>query len=426
MKTLLSNTALNNLLWFGLSLVMAFFIWVIATFQVDPIVVQQLPQPISVQFLVDEGLLITNSPRTSVFVTVRGQQSVLSLLTIDEITVRADLRGYVPGDYSLPLQAEILGQRRAVIEDISPRQLRIVLEQISEQYVTVQVNAADSVPAGYENDPPALQNTQVLVSGAASAVNRVASAQVPISLANRRNSFQENVTVVALDRDGQPVSGVTIEPAQIGITVTIRQREDVREVAITPNIVIDDLPEGYRLTSATYSPQTILVGGPPALLQTIPNTFFTEPIALAGRTANFEITVSVILPNEALLVLGAQSVTVSIGIAPLQTTRRYDDVSVGIIGLGADYRVSLVPERVTVLLTGPQPTLDSLASGEIQVLLDLNGLSEGNYQLAPSVSISGVDLPAEDIAVLPAEIDISISPAVTPTPTVTPTATPSG
>mgnify|MGYP002336279987 CR=1 FL=1 len=233
--------------------------------------------------------------------------------------------------------------------------------------------------------------------------------------------------LIPVDADGQTVMGLTLEPAQVTASVTIRQRDDIREVAVTPNIVIDDLPEGYRLTSVTYTPETILVGGTPELLQNIPNTLFTEPVELAGRTESFEVTVPVILPSEELLILSQQTVTISVGIAPLETTARFDDVPVGVIGLAPELTANLVPSSVTVLLTGAQPMLDGLAASNIQVLLDLNGLTEGNYQLTPMVSVNGVEIAAENIAVLPTEIDISITSGtatVAPTPEITETPIP--
>jgi YbbR domain-containing protein len=424
MKNLSSKNLLNNVLWFALSLVTAFFIWVIATFQIDPIIAERLPQQVHVQIQIDTGMLITNSPRDTVTVTLRGQESVLGALTVDDIIVRADLAGLGPGEHTVPLLAEIVGEPRAVIEDVSPRQLHVVLEEVSQQFVSVQANIIDAIPVGYANDPPVFDSTQVLVSGAASNVVRVVAARAEISLANRRNSFDEVARLVPVDVDGQTVFGLTLEPAQVNVSVTIRQRDDIREITVTPNIVIDDLPEGYRLTSVSYNPETILVGGAPELLQNIPNTLFTEPVELAARTESFEVTVPVILPNEALLVLSEQSVTITVGIAALETTARYDDVPIGVIGLGQGYMTTLAPSSVTVLLTGAQPMLDGLTASSIQVLLDLNGLTAGNYQLQPMVSVNGVTIPAENIAVLPSEIDISIVNGADVTPTITPTITP--
>ncbi|MFN8375954.1 MAG: CdaR family protein [Anaerolineae bacterium] len=426
MKNLLGSDLLNNVFWFGLSLITAFFIWVIATFQVDPIIIQRLPQSVSIQIQIDPGLLITNNPRTSAIVTVRGQESVLSTLTSDDITVRADLIGMTAGDHIIPLIATIGGDRRAVIDDISPRQLRVTLEEISQEYVNIEPVITGSIPVGYESDPPTFDVSQVLISGASNAVTQTVAVQAQINLNDRRNSFEESVNLVPVDINGTVVMGLTLEPAQVTVNVAVRQRDDIREIAVTPNIVIDDLPEGYRLTSATYDPQTILVGGAPELLTNMPNTLFTEPIDLAGRTTSFDVTVPVILPSDNLLVLSSQTISVSIGIAPLETTKRFDDVTVGVIGLAQGYSIQLVPPTVTVLLTGPQPVLNTLNASSIQVVIDLNGLEPGNYQLTPSVSVNGVDISADNIAVLPAEIDILITNGVTatPTPTATLTATP--
>jgi hypothetical protein len=69
---------------------------------------------------------------------------------------------------------------------------------------------------------------------------------------------------------------------------------------------------------------------------------------------------------------------------------------------------------VSVLVSGPQPVLDPLTAADIRVVVDLNLLAVGNYTLTPSVSVGQGQLPAENISVLPAEIDVEIAPAAPP------------
>jgi YbbR domain-containing protein len=76
--------------------------------------------------------------------------------------------------------------------------------------------------------------------------------------------------------------------------------------------------------------------------------------------------------------------------------------------------VSLAPDEVTILLTGPQILLDTLDTEDMRAVIDLNGLTEGNYQLAPDVMMNADKTVLTNISILPAEIDVVIS--VTPPP----------
>jgi hypothetical protein len=62
--------------------------------------------------------------------------------------------------------------------------------------------------------------------------------------------------------------------------------------------------------------------------------------------------------------------------------------------------------------------VEALNPEDLRVVLDLNGLPEGNYQIEPDVSVSQGQPADANISVLPAEIDVVITPRAEATETL--------
>jgi YbbR domain-containing protein len=388
-------------------MMLAFFIWVIASLQSDP-VQERLFRNIPVQVDFGPGLVITDQSRDTVTVTVRGPQSTLDQLDTDDIEVRADLTTLGTGLHRVNLEVRL---SRSATVDTSPRQITVTLEEASEQFKPITVETTNAPPAGYEvsANGPSLDVNQVLVNGPLSKVDQVVAARAMLNLEEERSSFQGDYRLVPIDIDGNPVSDVVLDPATVHINVQIEPRPDIREVRVTPNILAETLPDGFALTEITYEPQVILVSGSPERLVNAPGTFFTDPIDLVGHTSSFEQDVTVQIPDENLFVVGAQNIRVSVGITPLIASRQFDRIPIQVFGTGEGLAAALAPDEVTVLITGPQLLVQELEPTNLRVMVDLTGLAEGSYQIPPDVSISQGVTTDTNLSVLPAEIDVVIT-----------------
>jgi YbbR domain-containing protein len=400
-----NRVLLNNLIWFLASFAMAFLVWIIATVQADPIQERRLTQQIPIQIEPEPGLVIVEQNTRNAVVTIRAQQSVISALTMEDVIVRADLSHLGPGKHTVPLETVLA--RRAVA-DTQPRQITVTLEELQAQQVDVTYNIINEPPASYELGDVVFDQPQVMVSGATSRVQQVVTAQVALDLSNQRAPLETALRLIPIDADGDTVPDVVLEPQTIGITVNITRREGVREVFVTPNIDISSLPEGYILSSIAIEPQTVLVLGSPEELASIPDTLFTDRIQLTGRTSDFEVVVPVMFPDDPLPLLGDQIITVSISITAQTATRQFDNIPVSTIGLDDDLQAQFVPEQVAVLVSGPQNVLGGLQSEDVHVVLDLNGLEPGTYDLSPVVSVNQGGIDPQDITALPASVNVTI------------------
>lgn len=400
---------LENFLWFLGSLALAFLVWMTAVTQTDPIEQWRLVERAPIRIAPDAGLIITNgdSLTSTASLQLRGQRSVRQLITADDIVVSADLSGLGQGTHVVPLRAEVA--RRATVVDISPRQITVNLEVREERLKDLQVIVSAEPPAGFARGDIQTDVRQVTVSGPASRVAQVAMTQVQVDLSQQRSDFDDDIRVIPVDSDGSPVSGVTLDPTTVNVRITVGQRPDVREVRVRPNVV-GELPEGYLLTSFTYDPQVIFVTGPARLLESLPESLFTAPINLSGRTSDFELSVPVELPDPELVAITGQNINVMVGITTQTITKQFDRVPIEVIGLGEGVSALLAPAEVTVLVTGPQPLLEDLEAAEVRTIVDVSGLrADNNYQLIPVATLRQGQTGIANISVLPVEIDVRLT-----------------
>ncbi len=409
-KPFFSRPWVNNLLWLLASLMIAFWIWVIATFDQNPIQPRTFTN-LAVHVLLDDGMMLVSPQRSSVVrVTLRAQQSVLNALNREiEIIVEADLRGLEPGTHTVPITVQVL--RPAVVEDIQPLAIEYQIDSTAEKQVPLVWEITAEPPVGFERADPVFSTTQVIVRGASAQVSRVQAVRLQLDLSRERDSFVADLVPLPIDNAGNVVDAVDTQPDRVNVSVDIRTPADTIQVPVTLDLDTRTLPDGYVLTSETnYSPQTVLVTGPENLLAGL-SIVRTEPISLAERTGSFEVTVRVVLPDQRLSIVGDDRITVQVGITALTTSRQFENVRVEVFGLPAGYDVTITPQQVTVLLTGPQPLIDNLTANDIVAVINLEGRTTGTYALAPVVAVNMIQVSPENISVFPSEIEVQITEA---------------
>jgi YbbR domain-containing protein len=411
----------NNLAWMLASLALAVAVWYAAVSAQNPVEQRRLPSRVSIQILKDDGILVVNKPIDAALVTIRAPRSVWDVLQPEDVSVVADVTKRAPGTYTVELRATLSGARQGLVTDIQPSQITVDLARRAEQLVDIDVFRTSEPPLGFTSTYT-LSDKQTLVVGPDSQVKQVASAQARISLQDQRSRFTRAVQLVAVDSKGKEVTGVTLTPAEVTLTVDIQPRPDVTELSVVVRL-IGELPSGYVRRSYTPDPTSVAVRGDRATIDSMNGQIPTEAIDLTGKTQTFTQRVKLVLPSGVTLV-DPVDVTVTVEIEPLQGSREFDQIPVQTQGLDpADYIITVQPDRVNVIVNGPQPDLDVLTPADISVIAPLSGLVPGKYPvtLKASVAKTGVDINSQDIVIPNARAEVTI---IARNPTAVPTATP--
>ena len=216
------------------------------------------------------------------------------------------------------------------------------------------------------------------------------------------------IELTPLDAEDNPVTGISLNPASIQVTVPVTQRGGFRTVVVKI-VTSGQVAPGYRLTNIFSSPPAVTIfSADYDLVDSIPGYVETAPINLNMASEDIEIRVALNLP-EGINVVGSQNVTITISIDPIESSIRFVNVPIQIRGLGAGLAVEISPESVDIFLSGPLPLLDGLSLEDIFVLINLSDRGPGTYQLAPTVLLEN-NLISVD-AILPSSIEVTISEA---------------
>ncbi len=376
----------------AIAVVLAVVVWVNAVYQSDPPTQDSFPQAIPIEMLnTTEGMVVTNAPSQEVNIQIKAFRSSWDGLTAESFRATADLAGLAEGLHTVPVKVTCTNPTVTIIRT-QPDSLYVQLEPLRKSEFTVEIrleNEAD-LPLGYALSAPTFTPSSVSVEGPASLVGTVQAVVVPLSVAGRRGSVDQNLPLRALDASGKQVAGVTITPNAVRTELRIEQRQNYREVAVLAR-TSGQPARGYYVSSIAIDPATVTVVGPPSVIASMPGIVsilgdidVTGATSLIAQRAELELPEGVSVytdgstdPHQVLVTVDIDAVTGGATIeVPLKARK-----------LREGYTVTLSVPSVDVILTGPSVVLDELAADLVDAYVDLTGLEAGIHQIKVVVEL---------------------------------------
>ncbi|HSG41625.1 MAG TPA: CdaR family protein [Anaerolineales bacterium] len=413
----------SNLRTFLLALVLGVSVWVSAVTGADPDEVGIFPETIPLEVIGnDPSLVITSDIPSDIEVTLRAPQSVWDKLTAQENSVQAtlDLSDLTAGKHTVDIQIRVLeAPYQIVLAD--PGAVTVILEPFATRTLPIDISLSGLPAIGYQAGDVNIKPTEVAISGPKSLVDLADHARVVINLDGIRESMDESKVIQILDENNTIVQGLTVTPENAQVTVPVSQQGGFRDVAVKV-VVQGQIAAGYRLENISVFPPVVTVfASDPELVNTLPGIVETTPLDLQDANEGITTRLALVLPENVTLV-GAQTVQVTVGISPIQTSLTLLNQSINVIGLTDGLSVQTFPETVDVIVSGPLPVLEALTPQDVIVTVDVTDLGLGTYALTPTVSVLVDNVLVESI--LPGTIEVVLSPPVTPTITPFPTVQP--
>jgi YbbR domain-containing protein len=337
------------------------------------------------------------------------------------VTAMIDLSNLASGTHTVPIQVHITDRPVELINS-TPSSVTVILEPLATKSFPIHLIVLGDPAVGFQAGTTSLSATTLLVSGPQSQVKRIIEVRATINISLVQETVHQTVSLDALDANGQSVTGVTLTPDQVTVSIPITQKGGYRNVVIKV-VTKGQIASGYRLTNiSAYPPTVTLFSSNPQAIENLPGYVETEPIDTSGAKSDLDVQATLNLP-EGVSVVGNQAVVVYVGIAAIEGSLTLNNMPVQMVGLGPGLAASLSPDHVDVILTGPLYLLDQLNSNQVQVSVDLTNQGPGVVKLAPQVNVGLSNIQAE--SVLPGTVEVSIIELTpTPTPSVTPTLRP--
>jgi YbbR domain-containing protein len=338
--------------------------------------------------------------------TVRAPSSLITRLNLEPDLVKAtlDLSGLEAGTHTLKPQVNIMINPVEVI-NTSVETIQVELEEISSVSFPVTLNMTGSLPISYQVDETTLEFQEVTVTGPRSLVDSISQVVAIVDISSAVNDIDMQVNLKSINAAGNLVSGVSLSPERIRVSINITQLGGYRNLFVKI-ITIGQIANGFYLTGLSASPVNVTVyASEPDLVNSMPAFVETVPINLNGASEDFKVDVSLNLPDGIELV-GDQTITVQVGIAPISSSINFLNIPVQVINLGANYTVTLSPSVVDVYLSGPLYLLESYTFSDIIITLDLVDRGPGTYQFVPVMEMLSEFLKVD--AILPGTIEVII------------------
>lgn len=409
-----------NLRTFLLALILSLSVWVSSVTSADPDEVRIFPEAIPLEIIgKDPSLIITSEVPSEVEITLRAPRSVWDQLNAQDDAVQAtlDLSGLGAGDHRVDIQVRVLVRPYQIVL-ANPETVSVVLEPTATRTLPIDISLSGIPAIGYQAGEVTIAPTEAVISGPESIVNQAVRARVFINMDGVRENIEQSNPVQVVNEDNTVIRGLTIAPETVQVNVPVSQQGGFRDVAVKV-VVTGQIAAGYRLENISVFPPVVTVfASDPEIVSNLPGIVETQSLDLQDAEEDITTRLALNLPEEVTIV-GAQTVQVTVGISPIQTSLTLLNQPIDVIGLTEGLAVQIFPETVDVIISGPLPVLDALTPQDVIVTVDVTGLGLGTHQLTPVVDVLVDNVIVESI--LPGTIEVIISPPGTPTITPLPT-----
>ncbi len=411
---------LRNLSTLFLSFLLAITVWASAVVTADPNQ-DGAYQDVPIEIIgLASDLLLTNEIPTQATLTFKAPRSIWDQLSKNPKLVRAwiDLTGLAAGEYDVKVNAQVaLSPVR--IQQIDPALVQVILEPLVIQTRPVELHIKGETPLGYRKGQAISSPDKIVMSGPASAVERVKTVVASLDISGASQTVKTTAPVHAFDENGAAVVDVTLAPKEINIIQPISILGGYKNVAVKV-VTTGQVAEGYRLTNISVSPPTVTVySTDPQLVDDLPGYIETNPVDLTGLSDDTEFNSSLNLP-EGISLVSEPSVLAQVGVAAIEGSLTMT-IPVEYLGLPPTLTAIISPSTVDVIVTGPLPILDTLTPASFRAVVELGDRLEGIYQINPKLDLAPQGIKIQALIPETVEVTIQIAPTATPTRPVTPT-----
>jgi len=387
------------------SIIFALVMWLYVMGEVNPESIEEWKN-VNVQLLnVDElkqsGLVIIGQTDFTVNVKVKGKRNDFYKISPKDMVVKADLRGYRKGVNSV--QLEYSAPSDLSIEEISPKEIKVTLDEIIKKQKPVVVQQVGDAAQGFEPADAVVSPSEVMVEGPESLVNTVTMVVADVSLNNRLEDIKDKLPLKAVNREGKEVNGVEVKTKFVEVTMPMFK---VKEVPIIVDLQ-GQPQDGFKITNTETSPGFVIIKGPRNVVDQV-SEIKTKSINVDGlrETASQETTL--ILPDGLTTPYLETNPKVTLTIEKVLLKEfNYMKDEIAVDNLESKYKIDLskVPDSIKVELEAEESVLKDLEKEDVQLYLNAAGLLEGKYS---AKLLYNIPIKAEKIIITPDKVDFEI------------------
>lgn len=277
----------------ALAIIVAAGAWVYVVYNVDPMTETTYSEvPVTYtgeDTLADRGLAVSEASSEGVTVVLNQKRTDTGKITSDDISVTADVSGCTAGDNAVTLS--VVGPDGTSVMDSDANTIDVTVERAKTETQNIIVDYKN--PEAEDTEPIAF-DLSVLTAEVTSTSKRLNEIDTVAALLNYNNVGEDvrsyTKQLVALDKDGEVLPHVVIEPVEISLDA---MEGYTKEVALNVTVNTGD-DENYERTYTV--PETIVIKGSEEAISGI-GSIDAEAVDLSGTVENGEVPLVCILPE---------------------------------------------------------------------------------------------------------------------------------
>ncbi len=309
-------------------------------------------------------------------VKLSGPSGVVDRIGLSDLRATLDLTGVDAGTQPRDAKVHVtVSNPQVKVVDVSPLTVAVRLERITSRTIAVQTRFANDPPAGWQVARASVAPSEVRVSGPESAVAQIAAVFATVRFGDAASDLSQSVPAQAVDAAGLPIDGLEVDPGVVVVRVPLLPTATTKTVPVLWNIR-GAVAAGYWISQVSPDPLVVTVSGDQSVLSKV-SRVDTAPIDVAGLDATRAFRSALVLP-EGVSLLQPVTATVTVTVVPLAGSRPFV-IAVTVTGLGTGLTATTDPSTVSVVLSGPAPTLAALGPDQITVTVDATGRDAGTY-----------------------------------------------
>ncbi len=368
------------------SLIVAFFCWLIIISISDPTVTRRF-DGIPVEIFNENAISSAEQvyevvAGDKVNVTVKDKRSVVENIQKSQLTAKADL-GQLSKVNAVAIDVYLTDvEANSVSLDWNNAVLQVALEEKITKNFKVDYKIDGELTSSYILNDVIIETPIVEVSCGVSKMGRIHSVGLVIPLNKQKKNFEKELPLVLYEADGNEIdlNGVTFNTDKVLIKASVLPTKTIQ----VEHKLVGTPKEGYYLVSTDIQPDTIQIAGPEAVLKNIES--LPVEIIVDGKSKEIKKTIEVAELLDPQIVIDEEYRTISYhciiekyGERTIVLTK--EDIPIRNLEVGLECTFRRPDQKYTAVISGSESLLKQIDTAGMECYLDLGDLDVGTYSL---------------------------------------------
>ena len=390
----------NNLVLKISSLAVAFLVWIIVVNVSNPIVTRNISVPLNVvnaNIITDAGKTYSLTGANSVTVSYEVRSRDQSRISASDFNASIDLGDMYDITGAVPIAVEVVNNKDLIIGAVAskPSIVRVSIEDLQRKEFTLTTKITGTPSDGFSVGEVKLDKTNVVVTGPVSVIGQISQIGVEIDVSGLDSNESGRAELKYFDANGNAfvISDNRVSKSfdNVGYSLVMLNG---RTLALNFDVG-GTAAQGYKFTGAESTTKSIQVRGQPEVLEGLDSiTVPASALSVEGATGDVNLTVDIknFLPANVTAV-GDTKVNVTLKVEALDKkslTLTVNDLN--IVGAKPGAATNIVPEKITVVVSGLSANLESVTNADLKATLDVSemnvGSNVGSLKFEPATGLS--------------------------------------